>query len=137
MHTLVRLLVQKDLVKNFFINWPEGANLFWDCLVDADLANNTLGWQWIAGCGADAAPYFRIFNPITQSEKFDPNANYIRKWVPEIRELPNKWIHKPLAASIDVLNIANIKLNKTYPAPGIDLKETRESALEAYYSLKN
>ena len=136
MHNRVRMLVGSILVKNFLINWIEGAKWFWDCLVDADLANNTLGWQWIGGCGADAAPYFRIFNPITQSEKFDKNGKYIRKWIPELSALPDKWIHKPWEAPKEVLESANIHLGKTYPLPVVDLKESREIALEAYFSLK-
>ena len=137
MHNRVRMIVGSFLVKNLMIHWREGANWFWDCLLDADLANNTLGWQWVSGCGADAAPYFRIFNPITQSQKFDEEGNYLRKWLPELKDLPNKWIHNPSEAPKNILNEANIILGKTYPKPIVDLKETREAALDAYYEIRN
>lgn len=136
MHNRVRMIVGSILVKNFLIHWHEGAKWFWDCLLDADLANNTLGWQWIAGCGADAAPYFRIFNPVSQSEKFDPSGNYIRTWVPELKNLPNKWIHKPWEAPENILKTANLNLGSDYPLPAVDLKASREIALESYYGLK-
>ena len=95
MHNRVRIIVASFLVKDLLIPWHEGAAWFWDTLVDADLANNTLGWQWTAGCGADAAPFFRIFNPVTQGEKFDPNGAYVRYWVPELQGLPAEWVHNP------------------------------------------
>ncbi len=136
MHNRVRMLVGSFLVKNLQIHWLEGAKWFWDTLLDADLANNTLGWQWIAGSGADAAPYFRIFNPVSQSQKFDPQGLYIRTWIPELKELPDKWIHHPWQAPAETLTSANITLGKTYPYPICDLKETREEALEAYHCLK-
>ena len=136
MHNRVRMIVGSILVKNFLIDWQEGASWFWDTLVDADLANNTLGWQWIAGCGADAAPYFRIFNPVSQSERFDKEGLYIRKWVPELRGLPNKWIHKPWEAPEKIFKELNFVLGENYPRPCVDLKESREEALSAYYSLK-
>ena len=98
MHNRVRMVVASFLVKDLLIPWQEGAAWFWDTLVDADLANNTLGWQWTAGCGADAAPYFRIFNPVSQGEKFDPNGDYVRRWIPELNKLPSEWIHKPWEA---------------------------------------
>ncbi|HMO18829.1 MAG TPA: deoxyribodipyrimidine photo-lyase [Oligoflexia bacterium] len=136
MHNRVRMIAASFLVKNLRIHWIEGAKWFWDTLVDADLANNSLGWQWVAGSGADAAPYFRIFNPVSQSEKFDSEGLYIRKWVPEISSLPDKWIHKPWEAPKNVLDAANVILGKTYPKLLCDLKATREEALNAYYSLK-
>jgi deoxyribodipyrimidine photo-lyase len=136
MHNRVRMIVGSYLVKNLRIHWTEGAKWFWDTLIDADLANNTLGWQWVAGSGADAAPYFRIFNPITQSEKFDSQGFYIRKWLPELSSLPDKWIHRPFEAPENILKDANIILGKTYPKPICDLKETREEALEAYFTMK-
>lgn len=137
MHNRVRMVVGSFLVKHLRLHWIEGEKWFWDTLVDADLANNCLGWQWIAGCGADAAPYFRIFNPITQGEKFDPDGIYVRKWVPELAALPNKWIHHPWEAPHDVLERANIKLGKDYPYPIVDHQEAREKALEAFSRLKN
>ena len=103
MHNRVRMVVASFLVKNLLLPWQEGARWFWDTLVDADLANNTLGWQWTAGCGADAAPFFRIFNPVSQGEKFDPEGNYVRRWVPELARLPAAWIHQPWQAPPAVL----------------------------------
>ena len=136
MHNRVRMIVASLLTKNMLIPWQEGARWFWDTLVDADLANNTLGWQWVAGCGADAAPYFRIFNPVTQAEKFDPDGSYIRKWVPEIAALPNRYLAQPWTAPAGVLEECNIMLGKDYPEPVVDLKATRERALERYQALK-
>lgn len=135
MHNRARLIVASFLAKDLLIHWREGAKWFWDTLVDADLANNTLGWQWVAGCGADAAPYFRIFNPVIQGEKFDETGDYIRQWVPELRALPNKWIHAPWEAPDDVLKAAGITLGVTYPKPIIDHHQARERALEAYAKL--
>ena len=132
MHNRVRMIVASFLVKHLLIPWQEGAKWFWDTLVDADLASNTLGWQWTAGCGADAAPYFRVFNPILQGEKFDSKGEYVRKWIPEISALPNKLIHKPWEASAEVLAHAEIKLGKSYPKPIVDHREGRENALQAY-----
>jgi len=109
MHNRVRMVVGSFLVKNLLIGWESGARWFWDTLVDADLANNTLNWQWVAGCGADAAPYFRIFNPLTQAERFDPQGEYVARWVPEQAD---------------------------YPQPIVDLKKSREAALEAYESMR-
>lgn len=136
MHNRVRMLVGSFLVKDLFINWVEGAKWFWDTLVDADLANNTLGWQWVGGCGADAAPYFRIFNPVTQSEKFDSEGDYIRKWVPELAELPAKWIHRPWEAPEAILREAGVMLGDTYPHPIVNHEQARVAALEAFTELK-
>ncbi len=136
MHNRVRMVVASMLVKNMLIPWQEGATWFWDTLVDADLANNTLGWQWTAGCGADAAPYFRIFNPVSQGEKFDADGEYVRKWVPEIAALPNKYIHSPWQAPYSILNDAGVKLGASYPKPVIDHKVTRQEALDAYQQIK-
>ncbi len=136
MHNRVRMIVASLLVKHLLIPWQEGAKWFWDTLVDADLANNTMGWQWTAGCGADAAPYFRVFNPILQGEKFDPEGDYVRLWVPELGELPKKWIHRPWEASEKALKEAGIELGDTYPRPIIEHQEGREQALEAYDELK-
>lgn len=126
MHNRVRMIVGSFLVKNLLLHWSHGQAWFWDCLVDADLANNAAGWQWIAGCGADAAPYFRIFNPITQGEKFDPDGSYVRHFVPELRDMPAQYIHKPWESG----------LKTSYPAPIVDLKTSRERALAAFQSLK-
>lgn len=136
MHNRVRMIVGSFLVKHLLINWREGAAWFWDTLVDADLANNTLGWQWIAGCGADAAPYFRIFNPILQGKKFDPKGDYVRKWVPEIAGLATKWIHSPWEAPADALEQAGIRLDDDYPAPIVDHGSARKRALRAFEEVK-
>ncbi len=136
MHNRVRMIVASFLTKNMLIPWQEGARWFWDTLVDADLANNTLGWQWTAGCGADAAPYFRIFNPVTQAEKFDPMRSYIRQWIPEIAELPNKYLAQPWITPAGILDEYGLKLDKNYPRPIVDLKATRERALERYQTIK-
>ncbi len=136
MHNRVRMVVGSFLVKNLLVPWQDGASWFWDTLLDADLASNTLGWQWCAGSGADAAPYFRIFNPVSQGEKFDPEGAYVRQWVPEIAKLPDKYLHAPWTAPADVLQIAGIKLGSDYPQPIVDLKATRERALQAYQTMR-
>jgi deoxyribodipyrimidine photo-lyase len=132
----VRMIVASFLVKHLRLPWQRGAEWFWDTLVDADLANNTLGWQWVAGCGADAAPYFRIFAPVLQSEKFDPEGTYLRRWVPELANLPSRWIAKPWEAPEDVLRTAGVELGKTYPRPIVDHQQARAAALAAYQSLR-
>jgi deoxyribodipyrimidine photo-lyase len=137
MHNRVRMVVASFLIKNLLIHWKEGEKWFWDTLVDADLANNSASWQWVAGSGADAAPYFRIFNPVTQSKKFDPDAIYIKKFVPELKDLPTKYIHEPWLAPQNVLSDAGITLGINYPHPLVDLKSSRETALEAYKELSN
>jgi deoxyribodipyrimidine photo-lyase len=131
MHNRVRMVVASFLVKHLLINWHEGAKWFWDTLVDADLANNTLGWQWAGGCGADAAPYFRIFNPMTQGEKFDTDGEYVRKWCPELKDVPKKYIHKPWECPPLELQAAGVTLGEDYPEPIVDHKKARERALEA------
>jgi deoxyribodipyrimidine photo-lyase len=135
MHNRVRMIVGSFLVKNLLQHWHFGRDWFWDCLVDADLANNSSGWQWIAGSGADASPYFRIFNPVTQGEKFDPDGKYTRSFVPELNELPNKYLFKPWEAPETVLKSAGIVLGETYPNPIVDLTVSRNKALEAYKRL--
>jgi deoxyribodipyrimidine photo-lyase len=135
-HNRVRMVAASFLVKDLLIPWQEGARWFWDTLVDADLANNTLGWQWVAGCGADAAPYFRIFHPVLQGEKFDAEGNYVRHWIPELASLPNQWIHKPWQAPAEVLQAAGVQLGRSYPQPLVDHAEARERALQALATLK-
>ena len=136
MHNRVRMVVGSFLVKNLLIHWHQGEAWFWDCLVDADLASNSASWQWIAGCGADAAPYFRIFNPITQSEKFDKRGNYIRRYVPELATMPDKYIHSPWMAPAEVLASAGVDIGGNYPAPVVDVKASRERALAAFAQTK-
>lgn len=136
MHNRVRMVVGSLLIKNMGYHWLEGAHWFWDTLLDADLASNSMGWQWVAGSGADAAPYFRVFNPVRQGERFDPEGEYVRHWVPEIAELPKKYIHSPWTADSTVLKQAGIILGKTYPKPIVDLKATRVTALERFAKIK-
>ncbi|HLK50962.1 MAG TPA: deoxyribodipyrimidine photo-lyase [Bryobacteraceae bacterium] len=131
MHNRVRMVAASFLVKHLLIAWQEGAAWFWDTLLDADRANNTMGWQWVAGCGADAAPYFRIFNPVLQGEKFDPAGNYVRRWIPELAELPDRWIHKPWLAPGPILARAGIELGTTYPHPIVNHDDARRRALAA------
>ncbi|MFT4520880.1 MAG: deoxyribodipyrimidine photo-lyase [Halioglobus sp.] len=135
MHNRVRMIVASFLTKHLLIHWREGANWFWDTLLDADLANNSSGWQWVAGSGADASPYFRIFNPILQGEKFDAEGEYIREWVPELSRLPKRYLNCPWEAPPEVLETAGVELGKDYPHPIVDHKAARESALAAYKSL--
>ena len=136
MHNRVRMAAASFLVKDLLIPWQEGARWFWDTLVDADLAQNTLGWQWVAGCGADAAPYFRIFHPVTQGERFDPHGDYVRRWVPELARLEGKWIHRPWEAPEETLQRAGVVLGKTYPKRLVDHAMARERALAAYHGLE-
>lgn len=136
MHNRVRMIVGSFLVKNMLLHWSHGEAWFWDTLVDADLANNAASWQWIAGCGADAAPYFRIFNPVGQGEKFDPDGAYVRAYVPELARMPNDYIHQPWEAPLMILQSAGVTLGKNYPHPILELKTTRERALVAFQSLK-
>ena len=136
MHNRVRMIAASFLVKDLLINWAEGARWFWDTLVDADLAQNTLGWQWTAGCGADAAPYFRVFNPTSQGEKFDPEGNYVRRWVPELAHLPARWIHRPHEAPPAVLAQASVRPGENYPFPIVSHLIARNVALEAFAQLR-
>ena len=135
MHNRVRMIVASFLVKDLLVPWQRGAEWFWDTLVDADLGNNTMGWQWVAGCGADAAPYFRIFNPVLQGEKFDARGQYVRRWVPELAKLDDKWIHRPWDAPPLVLQAAGVSLGKTYPNPIVDHANARGLALLAYSTI--
>lgn len=137
MHNRVRMIVASFLCKHLRLPWQWGAQWFWQTLVDADLANNSGGWQWVAGCGVDAAPYFRIFNPILQGEKFDGDGNYIRQWVPELKDLPNKYIHKPWQAPDAILKQASVCLGKQYPQPIVDHQSARDAALAAYAQLRS
>jgi deoxyribodipyrimidine photo-lyase len=137
MHNRVRMVVASFLVKHLRIHWRQGEDWFWDTLVDADPANNAGNWQWVAGCGFDAAPYFRIFNPILQGERFDTDGRYVRRWVPEIADLPDKYLHKPWQAPAALLEEAGVRLDETYPSPIVDHKAARQSALDAYGALKN
>ncbi len=136
MHNRVRMITASLLTKNLRLPWLEGARWFWDTLVDADLANNTLGWQWTAGCGADAAPYFRVFNPMLQAERFDPERAYLRRWLPELARLPDAWIHRPWQAPPAILDWAGVRLGRDYPLPAVDFHESRSAALAAYAAIK-
>ncbi len=131
-HNRVRMVCASFLIKHLLLDWRAGEDWYWDTLLEADPASNAASWQWVAGSGADAAPYFRIFNPFTQGEKFDPNGDYVRKYVPELKHLPNKFIHRPWEAPELVLKEADVKLGQTYPKPIVDHKHARERALEAY-----
>jgi deoxyribodipyrimidine photo-lyase len=136
MHNRVRMIAGSFLVKDLLQPWTEGARWFWDTLVDADLASNTLGWQWVAGCGADAAPYFRIFNPTLQATRFDPQGTYVREWVPELARLPCEWIHRPWAAPPLVLSAAGVRLGTNYPHRLVDHEAARAEALAALATLR-
>ncbi|MCC6416508.1 MAG: deoxyribodipyrimidine photo-lyase [Opitutaceae bacterium] len=136
MHNRVRMIAASFLVKHLRLPWQRGAEWFWDTLVDADLANNTLGWQWSAGCGADAAPYFRIFAPVAQGERFDREGGYVRRWIPELAKVPNKWVHQPWKAPESVLNDAGVKLGEHYPKPIVDHAEARIAALAAFKAMR-
>ncbi len=132
MHNRVRMIVGSFLVKDLLLPWQRGEEWFWDTLVDADPAQNGGNWQWVAGCGADAAPFFRVFNPVLQGEKFDPKGAYVREWVPELKDLPDSVIHQPWKATPAQLADAGVKLGKTYPLPLVDHAQARKRALAAY-----
>ncbi len=132
MHNRVRMIVASFLVKHLLVPWQHGADWFLDTLVDADLANNSAGWQWVAGCGTDATPYFRIFNPITQGKKFDVTGDYVREFVPELARVPFKFIHDPWNAPPEVLAASGVRLGEDYPHPIVDHPEARQRALDAY-----
>ena len=136
MHNRVRMICASFLTKHLLLHWRNGERWFWDTLVDADLANNIAGWQWVAGCGADAAPYFRIFNPTLQGRKFDPEGDYVRHWVPELAALPDRYLHEPSAAPAAILEEAGITLGREYPAPIVEHRAARAAALNAYEAVK-
>jgi deoxyribodipyrimidine photo-lyase len=136
MHNRVRMIAASFLVKHLRIDWRQGEVWFWDTLLDADLANNAAGWQWVAGSGADASPYFRIFNPVIQGQKFDPNGDYVRQWCPELARLPNASIHAPFNADLETLMAAGIKLGETYPYPIVHHDQARKAALEGYMEVR-
>jgi deoxyribodipyrimidine photo-lyase len=136
MHNRARMVVGSFLVKDLLVRWQEGEAWFWDTLVDGDLANNAFNWQWVAGCGADPAPFFRIFNPTLQGKKFDPEGEYVRRYVPELARLPEKYIHEPWTAPADVLARAGVVFGKTYPGPIMDHAEARDRALMALGRIK-
>jgi deoxyribodipyrimidine photo-lyase len=136
MHNRVRMIVASFLIKDLLIDWREGERWFRDTLVDADPASNAASWQWVAGSGADAAPFFRIFNPTSQGEKFDPEGAYVRRYVPELKDMPNKFIHKPSEAPLTVLKEAGVSLGKTYPKPIVDHGKARDAAMAAFQGLR-
>ncbi len=136
-HNRVRMVTASFLIKHLLIDWREGEKWFYNTLVDADPASNASGWQWVAGSGADASPYFRIFNPFSQGEKFDPDGEYIKKFIPELKNLPKKYIHRPWDAPTEILQKANVKLGSNYPKPVVEHKFARKRALEAYAALKS
>ncbi len=135
MHNRVRMIVGSFLVKNLLLHWHNGEAWFWDCLFDADPAINSASWQWIAGCGADAAPYFRVFNPVTQGEKFDKDGSYTRRFVPELAAMPDKYLFSPWLAPEDICYKAGLVLGHNYPRPIVDVKQSRLRALEHFARL--
>lgn len=135
MQNRVRMLTASLLTKNLLLDWRLGERWFWDCLVDADIASNPANWQWVAGSGLDASPYFRIFNPVTQGERFDADGAYVRRWVPELSKLPDQWLQQPFAAPAEVLEQAGVELGASYPEPIVDLHASRDRALAAVKAL--
>lgn len=136
MHNRVRMVAASFLVKDLLVDWRRGEAWFWGTLVDADPASNAAGWQWVAGCGADAAPFFRVFNPVLQGEKFDPDGAYVRHWLPELARLPARYIHRPWTAPDSVLGQAGVRLGHDYPHPIVDHGRARERALAAFRTIK-
>ncbi len=136
-HNRVRMIVASFLVKHLLQPWQAGAAWFLDRLMDADLANNALGWQWVTGCGVDAASWFRIFNPVLQGQRHDPDGTYVRRWIPELARLPAEFVHRPWQASPLVLADAGVHLGRSYPRPIVDHGEARRRALTAMYELRD
>ena len=136
MHNRVRMITASFLIKHLLVSWVDGEAWFWDTLVDGDLAANAASWQWVAGSGTDSQPFFRIFNPVTQGEKFDADGAYVRLWVPELAKLPNRYLHAPWDAPASVLKEAGVELGKTYPRPIVDLAKGRDRALAAFQSMR-
>ena len=136
MHNRVRMITASFLIKDLLIDWRRGEQWFWDCLVDADEGNNGINWQWTAGTGPDASPFFRVFTPVGQGEKFDSGGAYVRKWLPELGKLPDAYVHRPWEARPGVLEAAGVKLGETYPRPVVDHALARDRALAEYRALK-
>ena len=137
MHNRVRMITSSFLVKNLLQNWQLGKDWFWDCLLDADAASNSASWQWVAGTGTDATPFFRIFNPITQSQKFHESANYIKKYLPELKNLPTKLIFSPFEYDKLTLKKYGVVLGENYPSPIINYSESRKRAINTYTKFIN
>ncbi|QYF88001.1 deoxyribodipyrimidine photo-lyase [Brevundimonas sp. PAMC22021] len=135
MHNRVRMVTASFLVKHLLIDWREGERWFWDTLIDADRANNLINWQWVAGSGPDATPFFRIYNPVAQGQKFDAEGRYVRRWLPELARLPDRWLHAPWTAAAEALSHAGVRLGATYPRPIVDHAQARARALAALQSL--
>ena len=136
MHNRVRMIAASFLIKDLLVPWQDGERWFWDTLVDADIGSNAASWQWVAGCGADAAPYFRIFNPVLQGEKFDPQGSYVKKWLPELAHMPDEFVHCPWEAPALVLKAAGVELGRNYPHPVVDHGQARDRALVAFKEIK-
>ena len=137
MHNRVRMIVASFLIKDLLVDWRQGQSWFWDTLVDADLASNAASWQWVAGCGTDAAPYFRIFNPSLQGAKFDPDGVYVRRWVPELNKLPSALLHEPWTARPIELADAGVRLGQDYPLPIVNHASARQRALDSFQQIKD
>ena len=135
MHNRVRMIVGSFLTKNLLIHWKYGERWFFNCLVDADIGSNSAGWQWIAGSGADASPYFRIFNPVLQGKKFDPKGKYVRKYLPTLKKIPDNFVHSPWEMSYEEQKKYNFFIEKDYFLPVVDLSKTRKGALAAFKSI--
>jgi len=136
MHNRVRMITASFLVKHLRIHWKEGETYFRDSLLDFNAANNVAGWQWVAGTGADAAPYFRIFNPIIQGEKFDPDGAYVKRWCPELKKVPKEYIHRPWEMNEDSQNKFDAKIGRIYPSPIVNHEQARKAALDSFQQLK-
>jgi len=136
MHNRSRMIVGSFLVKNLLIHWNHGERWFWDCLLDADMASNSASWQWVAGSGADAAPYFRIFNPVMQGQKFDPDGEYTKKYIPELKDVPVKYLFNPWEAPKSVLDNAGVELGLDYPMPIVNMQDSRDRALAAFDTIR-